>query len=206
LRIVAGSEQPAIAFPRTRGLWQSAVLMLSVLVAAALALVLVPPFMADLELGRAIESADAAYLDEAEAHLQRAVAWTPGNATLHRMLGDVYTSMMLFRRPQDVYLGKALASYRQAARLTPLDSLTFTRMGWAHLYGGEAAAAEQAFLQARSLDPNNPYINYSLGTSYLWQKKLANARTEFEIAQRYYPAAPEIKASLEEVDRLVTAR
>jgi len=187
-------------------LWQSAVLMLSVLVAAALALVLVPPFMADLELGRAIESADAAYLDQAEAHLQRAVAWTPANAALHRMLGDVYTSMMLFRRPQDVYLGKALASYRQAARLTPLDSLTFTRMGWAHLYGGEAVAAEQAFLQARTLDPNNPYIHYSLGTSYLWQKKLANARTEFEIAQRYYPAAPEIKASLEEVDRLVTAR
>jgi Flp pilus assembly protein TadD len=170
-----------------------------------LGLALVPPFLSTLAAQKATIAASQASLDEAEAHARRAIGWTPRDAALYKMLGQIYAREALFRDPPTVYVEKALAAYAESARRNPHDPYTFVLTGWAHLYGGDAPAAETAFLRAASLDPNNPYIRYSLGTAYLWQKKLAPARAELEFAKRYYPNMPELQAALQEIDRLTAA-
>jgi tetratricopeptide (TPR) repeat protein len=190
----------------SRPIWKTVVVVATVVVAAGAAATLVPGYAADRELRLALAAADNASLDEAQARLQRAIEWTPGNADLHQMLGQVYVRMAIFRPLRQVYLDRALAAYGQSARLNPHDAYTQVLTGWAHLHLGDAAAAESAFRHARANDPNNPFVHYSLGTALLWQRKLDAARAEFEIARRYYPEAPEVLTAFEEIERLEAAR
>ncbi len=197
-----------LTIPASRRPAASRVAVAGVIMVAALtsALALTPLFLADLAVHKAERAAEEAYLDQAAQHLRRAIGWTPKDARLHQMLGQMYARMALFRSPRSEYVGKALAAYSEAARLNPHGAYTFTLMGWANLYGGDAAGAEAAFLQAWNLDPNNPQIRYGLGTAYLWQKKLPAARAQFEMVQAHFPRAPELQAALEEIERLTIAR
>ena len=137
----------------------------------------------------------------------RAISWTPQDAYLHQFLGEIYYREALFRPQQRrVYLDKALVAFGRSARLNPYEAKTFTLSGWALLYGGDAPAAEASFMKAKKLDPNNPYVRYSLGTAYLWQKKLSQARAEMEFARRYLPNATEVLIALQEIDRLEGGR
>ena len=191
---------------RLQATWRAAVVAVLMVAVVISALTLVPPFLANVAVQQANRAAEEAYLDEAAAHLQRAIGWTPKHAGLRQMLGQVYMRMALFRTPRSEYVEKAIVAYREAARLNPHDAYTFTLMGWTYLYGGDASGAEAAFLQARTLDPNNPRIRYGLGTAYLWHKKIPEARAEFAFVQAYFPGAPELQAAWDEIERLTTAR
>lgn len=170
-----------------------------------LALVLIPPFMADLLARSAIRAAHAGYLDEAEKHLKQAISLTPQDAELHQMLGQVYSRMAMVRSPNDPYLKKALIAYHESARRNPSDAHTFTRIGWSYLFSGDYPAAESAFLRARELEPHAAYVRYGLGTAYLWQRKLEPARSELERAQRIWGPNPGVVAALREVKRLMAS-
>jgi tetratricopeptide (TPR) repeat protein len=177
--------------------------VLAVVVALAAGLALMPPFLADLARRNATAAANAAYLDVAEAHLKRAIYWTPQDAYLHQFLGEIYYRKSLFRPQQrKAYLSEALAAFERSAQLNPDEAETFTLTGWTHLHRGDAPAAEAAFRKAKALDPNSPYVRYSLGTAYLWQKKLSEARTEMEFARRYLPNATEVLIAFKEIERL----
>ena len=181
--------------------------ILTVVVALAAGLALVPSFVADLAYRDAKVAADAAYLDEAEAQARRAISWTPQDAYLYKFLGEIYYRKALFRTEQRrAYLDQALVALERSTRLNPYEAKTFTSIGWTHLYQGDARSAEVAFAKAKVLDPNNPYVRYSLGTAYLWQKKLTQARVELEFARRYMADATEVQAALREIDRLEGAR
>jgi tetratricopeptide (TPR) repeat protein len=203
----AGAAAPSAPLRRVFDWRRQSAGVLGIAVALAAGLALVPPFMADLAYRDAIAAADEAYLDVAETHLMRAISWTPQNAYLHQFLGEINYRKALFRpqRRQD-YLSDALAAFERSARLNPYESETFTFIGWTHLQRGDAQAAEGAFRKARDLDPNSPYVRYSLGTAYLWQKKLPEARTEMEFARRYLRDATEVQIALQEIERLEGAR
>ena len=201
------ARAPAAALPRAFDWRRQAAGVLAVVVALATGLALVPPFAADLARRNAFAAADAAHLDAAEAHLMRAISWTPQDAYLHQFLGEIYYRKALFRPQQRrAYLDEALVAFERSARLNPHEAKTFTLIGWAHLYGADAPAAEVSFTKAKELDPNNPFVRYSLGTAYLWQKKLSQARAEIEFARRYLPNAAEVLMVLQELDRLQGAR
>ncbi len=207
--VVTQADAPASAASLSRGVdrWRQAVNVLTVVVALAAGLALVPPFAAQVSYRNAIAAADNAYLDEAETHVMQAISWTPQDAYLHQFLGEIYYRKALFRPQQRrAHLDKALAAFRWSARLNPEEAGTFTLIGWTHLYGGDAPAAAAAFMKAKELDPNNPYVRYSLGTAYLWQKKLSQARTEMEFARRYLPNATEVLIAVQEIDRLEGVR
>lgn len=201
------SQASAASLSRAFDRRMSAAGVLAMVVALAAGLALVPPFLADLARRNATAAADAAYLDDAEAHLKRAISWTPQDAYLHQFLGEIYYRKALFRPQQRrAYLDEALVAFERSARLNPYEAETFTLTGWTHLYRGDAPAAEATFLKAKALDPNNPYVRYSLGTAYLWQKKLAQARAEMMFARRYLPNATEVLVALQEIERLEGAR
>ena len=203
----AREPAPSAWLPRPAQWRVQATGVLAVAVSLAIGLALVPPFAADLARQGAVAAADAAYLDDAEMLLLRAIAWTPQNAYLHQFLGEIYYRKALFRpQQQQTYLDAALAAFERSARLNPQEAETYVLMGWVHLYRGDAPAAEAAVMKAKVLDPNNPYVRYSLGTAYLWQKKLTQARAEMEFARRYFPNAGEIGIALQEIDRLERGR
>jgi tetratricopeptide (TPR) repeat protein len=203
----AGARASSVPLARSVDRWGQAAGVLAVVAAMAAGLALVPPFAADRAYQNAIVAADAAYLDEAQTQLMRAISWTPQDAYLHQFLGEIYYRKALFR-PQErqAYLDEALAAFERSARLNPHEAETFTLTGWARLYRGDAPAAEAAFLRAKALDPNNPHVRYSLGTAYLWQKKLTQARAEMVFARRYLPNANEVLVALQEIERLEGAR
>jgi tetratricopeptide (TPR) repeat protein len=186
--------------------WKVTVVVTTAVLAAGAVAASLPGHVADRELRRALAAADQARLDDAEAHLTQAIAWTPGDADLHQMLGQVYVRMATFRPRRQGYLTRALAAYEAATRLNPHAAYPLILTGWAHLYLGDATAAEREFRRAEAFDPNNPYVHYSLGTAYLWQKKLGAARAELDVAQRYYADAPEVLTALREIERLETPR
>jgi len=203
----AGALSSSAALPRAVDRWRQTARVLAVAVALGAGLALVPPFAAEIARQTAIADAAAAYLDDAEAQLTRAISWTPQDAYLHQFLGEIYYRKALFR-PQErrADLDAALGAFERSARLNPHEAGTFLLIGWTHLYLGEAQAAEEAFVKAKALDPNNPQVRYSLGTAYLWEKKLSQARTEMEFARRYLPNATEVLIALREIDRLEGAR
>jgi Flp pilus assembly protein TadD len=184
--------------------WAAALLVVAAFAAGG---ALIRPFAADLAYRRAVAAAGVANLDEAEARVRRAIAWTPQDAYLHQFLGEIYYRKAVFRRQQrQVYLDAALVELGRAARLNPYEVDAFTLMGWTELHRGDAPAAETAFMRAKQLDPNNPYVRYSLGTADLWQKKLSEARAEMEFARRYFPLAAEVRIAIQEIDRLEGAQ
>jgi cytochrome c-type biogenesis protein CcmH/NrfG len=192
--------------PRIVDQWRLAA-VLAVVTAMVAGLALVPRFAADLAYQKAVAAADAAYLDDAQTQLMRAISWTPQDAYLHQFLGEIYYRKALFRRQQrGAYLNEALVEFERSARLNPHEANTFTLIGWTYLYRGDVPAAEGAFLKAKGLDPNNPHVRYSLGTAYLWQKKLAQARAEMVFARQYLPNATEVLGALQEIERLEGAR
>jgi tetratricopeptide (TPR) repeat protein len=203
----AAARAPAAALPRAFDWRQQVAGVLAVVVALATGLALVPPFAADLARRHAVAAAGAAHIDAAEAHLVRAISWTPQDAYLHKFLGEIYYRKALFRPEQRrAHLDQALIAFERSARLNPYEAETFTLIGWARLYGANAPAAEASFIKAKALDPNNPYVRYSLGTAYLWQKKLSQARAEMEFARRYLPNATEVLIALQEITRLEGGR
>ncbi len=203
----AGAPAPSAPLRRVFDWRRQAAGVLAIAVTLAAGLALVPPFLADLAYRNAIAAADGAYLDDAEAHLMRAISWTPQNAYLHQFLGEINYRKALFRPQQrKAYFNEALAAFERSARLNPYEAETFTLIGWTYLHRGDAQAAEGAFRKARDLDPNSPYVRYSLGTAYLWQKKLSEARIEIEFARRYLPNANEVLIALQEIERLEGAR
>ena len=203
----AGVLSSSAPLPRAVDRWRQAARVLAVAASLGAGLALVPPFAAEIARQTAIADAAAAYLDDAEAQLTRAISWTPQDAYLHQFLGEIYYRKALFR-PQErrADLDAALGAFERSARLNPYEAGTFTLIGWTHLYLGEAGVAEEAFVKAKALDPNNPQVRYSLGTAYLWEKKLSQARTEMEFARRYLPNATEVLIALREIDRLEGAR
>lgn len=203
----ARGQGSAAALPGAFDWRRQAAGALAVVVALVAGLALVPSFVADLAYRNAIAAAGAAYLDDAEAHLARAISWTPQDAYLHQFLGEIYYRKALFQPQQrGFYLDEALVAFERSSRLNPHTAETFTLTGWTHLYRGDASAAEAAFTKAKELDPNNPYVRYSLGTAYLWQRKLTQARAEMEFARRYLPNATEVLIALQEIERLEGAR
>src|SRR5438132_6818983 len=96
----AGVLSSSAALPRAVDRWRQAARVLAVVAALGAGLALVPPFAAELGRQAAIAAAAAAYLDDAEAQLMRAISWTPQDAYLHQFLGEIYYRTALFRPQQ----------------------------------------------------------------------------------------------------------
>src|SRR5437660_8217999 len=148
----AGALSASVPLPRAAVRWRQAAAVLAIVAALGAGLALVPPFAAELARQAAVADADAAYLDDAEAQLMRAISWTPQDAYLQQFLGEIYYRKALFRPQQRrAYLAAALGAFERSARLNPYEAGTFTLIGWTHLYLGEARAAEEAFVKAKAL-------------------------------------------------------
>ena len=96
----AGVLSSSVPLPRAVDRWRQAARVLAVAASLGAGLALVPPFAAEIARQTAIADAAAAYLDDAEAQLVRAISWTPQDAYLHQFLGEIYYRKALFRPQQ----------------------------------------------------------------------------------------------------------
>jgi TolB-like protein/Tfp pilus assembly protein PilF len=95
----------------------------------------------------------------AEADVERALALNPGDASATREHAvSLYT---LGRRHE------AVASYRKAADLDPLDSLTWVDLGMAYLAVGNLAGAREATARAHEISPDDSWTWLTIGLTAL---------------------------------------
>ncbi len=104
-------------------------------------------------------------------YLKKAISFSPENSEYHFELGQFY-SRLAYNGKTDFetftlnsYL--ALNSYREAARLNPLNS-------YAHLLIGLRSGSGKELSRAISLDPGNPYISYTVADYYLSKWEFLN--------------------------------
>src|SRR5207302_550947 len=123
----AGALTPSAPLARAVDRWRQAARVLAVVAALGVGLALVPPFAAEIARQAAFADAAAAYLDDAEAQLIRAISWTPQDAYLHQFLGEIYYRKALFR-PQERRADPdaARGACERSAQLNPHEARTFT--------------------------------------------------------------------------------
>jgi TolB-like protein/Flp pilus assembly protein TadD len=91
----------------------------------------------------------------AEADVERALAMHPGDASANREQGVSLYSLGRCR--------EAVASYRKAADLDPLDSLTWVDLGMADLALGDMAGAREATARASDISPDDSWTWFTVG-------------------------------------------
>lgn len=106
-----------------------------------------------LEMGR---------LDEAEKHIQRAVAAAPDDAYSLLVLGEIK-----YRRDQ---YDDALTALSRAAKMDPKNAEIQNYIGLALSQKGSRGAAETAFRKAIQLDPSNAGAHHNLAVFYITQR------------------------------------
>ena len=91
----------------------------------------------------------------AEADVEKALALNPGDASANREHAE---SLYMLGR-----LREAVASYRKAADLDPLDSLTWVDLGMAYLAAGDLASAREATARAHAISPDDSWTSITIG-------------------------------------------
>lgn len=116
------------------------------------------------------------YAEEALTRLDRAIQYDP-------TFGPAYVLKSYLRLEVLPQLDEALAAGEQAVKHAPEDPESFYTLGLIHEKLGHHKEAEQAFLQAAKLDPDNQDVYLALGILYADQ--LADERKSIEAFRRY---------------------
>jgi predicted O-linked N-acetylglucosamine transferase (SPINDLY family) len=81
----------------------------------------------------------------------------------------------------------AIACFRRALQINPLDALTLSNLGTVHFEQGELAEANECFRQALGVDPQFVAAHYNLGRVLQQQGRLAEATQHYQDAARIQP-------------------
>lgn len=171
------------------------------LIAGTTAFVSLPPKDPNLwalgayNLGRA--ALEAGDFGRAEAALQRARAYTPGNPETAFALGNV-------RLAQGDRTG-AKAFYIQTLAVDADHKRALNNLGVMELEDGHADAAEAYFNRALQREPGSATTRYLLARSLLAQNKPKAAKAQIDQATSAQPKQPEFLALREEIDKAISA-
>jgi O-antigen ligase/Flp pilus assembly protein TadD len=153
-----------------------------VLVAACLAAFLSLPATQVARLTRQGDDARAAgELNQAAAAYQRAIAFDRRSADAYLGLGDTYRSRVR-KNVNGEDVDRALAAYRTAAGLNPLDPRPYQRIAALHETLGDHARALAAHQQCVTLAPNHPAYLLRLGLAHWRLGQIPEAVAAFEKA------------------------
>ena len=117
--------------------------------------------------------------DKAKERLLAAIALTPGNATLHRLLGRTYSNISVFRDDADARR-RAVRSLERAAKLDPLSGDNHFELAFAYLASRQNKRGEMAFQKALERDPYNTEYLFRLGFYYETQGRRDDAIRLYE--------------------------
>lgn len=112
----------------------------------------------------------------AQAHLEKALAFDPGDSTVQRRYGDV-----LHRLGR---LAEAIVALMKSTELDPLSSPAWENLGISLVENGQSAAAGEALHRALEIQPESLYALNNLGTLQLLEGSPAQAAA-YQIAQVY---------------------
>jgi len=115
-------------------------------------------------------------LDEGIALTEREVALNPANAMALHQLGDA--------RVRQSKWDEGILALQKSIWLNPFYSAPYIVLGQAYMKKGQPATAEGMLTRAIQYDPNNRSAHYLLGQLYQQLGRVADARREFEIAER----------------------
>jgi len=133
--------------------------------------------MAELNLGEALYKKGR--VDEAIAHLTKAVEIQPGNATIHGSLGVA----LLTKGRRD----EAFAHLRESLQLNPDQAPIHSSLGVALLELGQPEESAAHLRKALEIDPNDGDAHYNLGNTLLQMGQASEAVIEYERAVRINP-------------------
>jgi Flp pilus assembly protein TadD len=162
--------------------------------------------------------------DNAATAFRNAVRLEPGNANHHCSLATSYLrlnkpaeamhsareALRLNPNSADAYLqlgcalhcdsdtfAEAAAAYHKTLQLQPDQFIALGNLGDVNLQMGRLEEAEDAFIRAGNINPNDPKLHALLGQVYLRLKKRDKALSELEILKRLDPSkAQELSKSL----------
>lgn len=103
-----------------------------------------------------------AWLETALAANRAAVALDPGQAAYHNNLGQAARRLAAVQ-PNPALAEEAIAALERATGLAPDEPLYWANLAEALAAAGDSAAAVEALMQARSLDPNGPATLMTMG-------------------------------------------
>jgi len=130
--------------------------------------------------GRARVLAAQGKVELAQQQLRRALADGPENFNGWCLLGDGFRDFGLF--------DEAIAAYRQAERLAPMDDRPSSAIGLVEQTRSNLPASIEAYTRACALDPASALNQVNLGTSYLLGHDYGNAAECVERALAIDPA------------------
>lgn len=170
------------------------------LIAGTTAFVSLPPKDPNLwalgayNLGR--EALEAGDFHRAEAELQRARAYAPGNPETAFALGNV--------RLAEGDRAGAKAFYIQALAVDPDHKRALNNLGVMELEDGHADAAEAYFNRALQQEPGSATTRYLLARSLFAQNKPEPAKAQIDLAISEQPKQPEFLALRAEIDKAIS--
>lgn len=133
--------------------------------------------MAELNFGEAVIKKGR--VDEAIAHLTKAVEIQPGNFTNHASLGIA----LLKKGRRD----EALAHLRASLALNPNQAPIYSSLGVALLEAGQPEESVAHLRKALEIDPKDGDAHYNLGNTLMQIGQARDALSEYEQAVRINP-------------------
>jgi tetratricopeptide (TPR) repeat protein len=115
-------------------------------------------------------------LNEAIALTEREIALNPGNAMAFAQLGDALVRQSKW--------DEAVVPLQKSIWLNPFYSAPYILLGKAYMKKEQPATAEGMLSRAIQYDPNNRAAHYLLGQLFQQTGRAAEAKREFEIAER----------------------
>jgi len=161
---------PKVEKPVTK--WLIAILV--ILVISFIFYLNLKPFLADIHYRKALELKRNIYYDEAVNELKKAIYWDYSYALYHKTLGELYTTMYIFRKDKKL-IENAINELKISTNLNPNDGFSFASLGWAYYYKNDYSNAEKYFKISLEKDPLNSYFYYSLGILYKSLNRLIEA-------------------------------
>lgn len=124
--------------------------------------------------------------DEAWARLERALRRAPTSAELWADLGQTYRAAWYFRAQPEL-LDSAVAAYRRASDLSPLDAAPRAELAQTLALGGRFAQADRAYAEALARDPRNPGLIVDRARALEGAGHRDAALAQYRLAQRIKP-------------------
>ncbi len=115
-------------------------------------------------------------LDEGIALTEREIALNPANAMALHQLGDAQVRQSKW--------DEGILALQKSIWLNPFYSAPYIVLGRAYMKKGQPATAEGMLTRAIQYDPNNRSAHYLLGQLYQQVGRVADAKREFDIAER----------------------